>query len=65
MTALALQARYAIVSRYGWWQETSGDWGSPYSAKLYDSPVDALQEIDGLVFDGVAHIATVVVENRP
>ena len=63
MTTPALKAHYAIVSRYGWWQD-QGDWGSPYSAKLYDDPVEALQEISGLGFDDTAHIATVVVERR-
>lgn len=64
MTTPALQVRYAIVSRFGWWQQAVRDWGSPYSAKLYDDPVEALREIDGLGFDRTAHLATVVVERR-
>ena len=64
MTTPALQARYAIVSHSGWWQGSESDdvWGSPYSAQLFDDPVDALNEILGLGWD--VHIATVVVERR-
>ena len=65
MTTPALHARYAIVSRFGWWQGSGLKevWGSPYSTQLFDDPIEALNEVHGLGWD--VHIATVVVELRP
>lgn len=63
-TTPALQVRYAIVSCFGWWQSSETGWGSPYSAKLWDDPTEALQELHGLGWGRELHLATVVVERR-
>ena len=59
----ALSVWYGIVTGRGWWQGSGKTdlWGSPFSALLFASPVDAIGEVDGLGYE--FHVATVVIDS--